>query len=109
MAQTQEPPLFFAGTVEEHIRKVSLIAREILKGKTNNTDEITLTAGSLKTTLESPRYSMNTVVTLSPRSATAATALAAGSVWIESHKGEIIVHHDSTTDTDRIFGAVFVG
>ena len=109
MANTQEPPLFFAGTVEEHIRKVSLIAREMLNGKTNNTDEITLTASSEQTTLENTRYSMNTVVTLSPRSLTAAAAMAAGVVWIESHKGEIIVHHNSTTDTDRIFGAVFVG
>ena len=109
MPATQQPPLFFDGTIEEHVRKVSLITRELLKGKSNNANEITLTVDSLTTKLTDPRYSMDTVVTLSPRSATAATALAAGVVWIESHRGEIIVHHDSQSNTDRKFGAVFVG
>ena len=109
MPDTHEPPLFFEGSVEEHVRKVALILREMLKGKTNNTSVVTLDADATKTILTNARYSEDTVVNLSPRSETAATALAAGIIWIESHKGEIIVHHDSQSATDRQFGAVFVG
>jgi hypothetical protein len=109
MPDTQDPPLFFAGTQEEHTRKVALITREILLGKTNNTLSVTLEANASVTTISNSRYSIDTVVNLSPESATAAVAFAAGVIWIESHKGEVIVHHDIQPDTDRIFGAVFVG
>ena len=109
MPDTQDPPLFFSGTPEEHTRKVALITREILLGKTNNTLSITLDPGASATRIQNERYSVDTVVNLSPESATAAVAFAAGVIWVESHKGEVIVHHDSQPDTDRIFGAVFVG
>jgi hypothetical protein len=109
MPETQQPPLFFEGSTEEHIRKVALIAREILAGKTNNSQAVTLQPDETETILTGSRYSFETVVNLSPRSASAAVAMAAGVIWIESHKGEIIVHHDSQPDTDRTFGAVFVG
>jgi hypothetical protein len=109
MPDTQDPPLFFSGSQEEHTRKVALITREILVGKTNNTASITLSVDLTLTTLTGSRYSADTVVNLSPRSASAAVAMAAGVVWVETHKGEVIVHHDSQPDTDRIFGAVFVG
>lgn len=109
MPETQKPPLFFEGSPEEHTRKVALITREILEGKTNNTMEITLDANVTRTTLTNSRYSIDTIVNISARSISAAVAIAAGVIWFEAHKGEIIVHHDSQPDTDRTFGAVFVG
>jgi len=109
MPKTAEPPLFFEGRPEEHIRKVALISREMLLGKTNNAEAVTLTANATETKIAKDRVCCDTVVTLSPRSESAAAALASGTVWVEANYGEITIHHDSQPDTDRTFGAVFVG
>ena len=109
MPRTESPPLFFQGKPEEHVRKVSLIVRELLQGKSNNVASVTLSADATSTVIADDRYSCDTIITLTPGSVSAAAALASGAVWTESHKGEITIHHDSQPDSDRIFGAVFVG
>lgn len=110
MPETQEPPLFFEGRPEEHVRKVALITRELLNGKSNNTiTAITLTPNSTSTLVEQDRVCCDTIVNLTPKSATAAAALGSGTLWVEVTKNRITIHHDSTADTDRTFGAVLVG
>ena len=49
------------------------------------------------------------VALLSPLSASAAQALAAGVIWCEPQNGQVVVHHDSDPATDRRFGMVVVG
>lgn len=111
MPDTQSPPLYWQDT-DEMARKTAVIVREVLKGKTNNTQDITLTPNSTTTVLEGDEYTRvccNTVISLSPRTASAAAAQASGSLWIQTNNGRITIHHDSTADTDRTFGAVFTG
>lgn len=110
MPDTAEPPLFFDGRPEEHIRKVALATRELLTGKSNNTiTAITLTPNSTSTVIERERVSCDTIVSLTPKSETAATAMASGNLWVQANFGKITIHHDSTADTDRTFGAVLTG
>lgn len=110
MPDTQEPPLFFEGGNEEHIRKVALITRELLDGKSNNTvSSITLDPNSTVTIVDRERVSSETIVNLTPKSENAALAISSGSLWVETTKGRLTIHHDSSSATDRTFGAVFVG
>ena len=109
MAETQKPPLFWDGDVDEFARKIALITRELLEGKSNNGLDVTLRPSETTTTIERPRVSVETKVSLMPKSASAASALSSGSLWIEVSYGRITIHHDATADADRTFGAVLVG
>lgn len=94
---------------EEHRRKLALITRELLAGKSNNVLDITLAPNATETRVQRDRVCCDTKVSLMPKSATAAAALASGQLWIEVHRGEITIHHDSQPDADRLFGATVVG
>lgn len=107
MPQVQEPPIFWKGEEKEHIRKVALILRQVLAGKTNNVFDITLSANTTQTLVERERVNIDTKVTLIPKSASAASALS--SLWITVSFGRITINHDSQSDTDRTFGATVVG
>jgi hypothetical protein len=110
MPDTVQAPLFFKGSLDEHVRKVALVVNEALLGKTNNTiRELTLAANATETVIENDRYCYSTVVTLMPKTASAAAALAAGAVYITATNGSITIHHDASPDEDRTFGAVLVG
>ncbi len=105
----RRPPKFFADT-DELVRKVVLpIVNDLQRGKANNTYEVTLTASVTSTTVESSLCTTVSEIVLTPKSATAATALGAGVVWLEPLQGSFVIHHNSTADTDRVFGAVLHG
>lgn len=104
--EVKVPEVMFEGDVEEHARKISLAVEMIMAGKTNNCFEITLSADETTTRIRRDRITRETVILLSPRSSSAA---AATSVWVETTVGEIIVHHDSSSASDRTFGAVHIG
>lgn len=109
MPDTQEPIVFHEGEPEEHSRKIALIVREILVGKTNNGLNITLEPNQTMTLIERRRVCCDTKVSLTPQSASAAAALATGTLWVETTHGRITIHHDAQPDTDRVFGSVLVG
>lgn len=107
MSFTAEPPLFFDGPDNEHTRKVSLIVRELLEGKSNNYATVTLEANATFTELNRERISYNTIVLASPKTANAAAIQ--GSLWFETTNGTVTIHHESSANTDLTFGVVFVG
>lgn len=109
MTQVAYPPLFFEGKPEEHTRKIAHSVRELIDGKSNNARSITLRPNETTTFIENPRFCCDTVVSLTPKSASAAAAMASGSLYFESGHGRITIFHDSQPDTDRTFGAVLVG
>lgn len=74
--------------------------RDLATGGTNAGGELTLAAGATTTTVENPLCTADTMVMLSPRSATAAAA----QVWVQSTaKGSFTLGHDSAAATDRAF------
>lgn len=112
MPDTVTPPMYWdeeVGGVEEHARKIALVTEQILLGKTNNTREVTLDSNATSTLIEDSRISVDTVIQLSPKTQSAATAMAAGVIYYEANKAELTIHHDSQPDEDRTFGAVLVG
>lgn len=114
MPDTVEAPIFWTGGddtegMQEHIRKVAIVVNEILAGKSNNVFDVTLTPNATETVVTRERTSMDSRVSLTPKSATAAAAIGAGAVWVETTVNRITIHHDSQPDADRTFGATVVG
>lgn len=107
MPEIAEPPVFWEGPDEEQIRKITLIQREMLAGKTNNYFDVTLAANASETIIDRERVNIDSKVSLTPTSATAAAALA--SLWVSVSFGRITIHHDSNAATDRIFACTVIG
>lgn len=93
----------------EHRRKMALAIDQLLAGKSNNVLDITLTPNATETVVSRDRVCCDTRVSLTPKSASAAAAIGNGTLWVEVTFGTITIHHDSTADTDRLFGATLVG
>lgn len=103
------PPKFWANN-DEAIRKLVLqTVGDLLRGKTNNTFDVTLTASVTTTTLETELSTEDSLAFLVPKTATAATAIGAGAVRTQCLVGSVVITHDSTADTDRTFGLLIVG
>ena len=107
MPVTIEPPVFWDGEPSEHIRKVALAVRQMLEGKTNNYFDVTLEPDATQTIVERERVNIDTKVSLTPQSASAAAAITF--LWVEVSYGRITVHHDSQPDSDRSFAATVIG
>lgn len=90
-------------------RAVSEVIRGIMDGKTNNTGEITLSAGGVtSTTLNDERIGFSSVIILSPLSATAAAF--ANNVFVSArNKGQATLTHNANTAVDRKFAYIIVG
>lgn len=97
---------FITGRQEDHLRELSQIANNALKGKTNNFFRVTLTPDEIETVVDVEFASVGAVATLT---AISASASAAGGVWTEVQTGLIRIHHDADPATDRTFGVVLTG
>lgn len=93
----------------EAFNDVQRVARALLDGKSNNTGTVTLTDSATTTTVTEMLCSATSVVVLMPQTATAATAIGAGAVYVTPGNGSFEITHDSTADTDRTFGWTVTG
>jgi hypothetical protein len=102
-------PEFWQGSEEEHRRKIGQAVNAILRGVTNNHFKVTLEANETTTEVMFPPVREGAGVQITPGSASAATSFATGAIWVETKSEKAIIHHDSTSDTDRVFHLVFSG
>lgn len=114
MAQSNIPraqtvPEFWRGDEEEHRRKIATAVNQLQKGVSNNHFSVTLDANQTTTEVMHPPVRAGSAVHLTPGSASAATSFSAGNIWVEAQKEKAIIHHDSSTVTDRIFHLSFAG
>lgn len=97
------------GKPEEHLRRTIQAVNQLQKGQGNNHDFCTLVPNEIETRCFKRNANTGGVAVLSPMSATAATAVAAGVIWVEVVRQFVVIHHNSKTDTDRKFGIVLYG
>ena len=90
-------------------RAVAEVVRNIMDGKTNNTGEITLSAGgATTTTLNDERIGYGSAIIFTPLTVNAAGFV--GSMYISArNKGSAVIAHPSNTLSDRKFSYVVVG
>ncbi len=87
-------------------RALRQLVRELKDGKSNNTGRVTLRPGELTTPVADWRAGPETVVLLSPETASAATA----AIWIAARsKHGFVIGHDADAATDRHYRYVLVG
>lgn len=108
MATFPSPPEFWAeDRAPELWRLMSQAVRGLLRGKSNNSQIVTLRANETTTAVVSEHITADTVALLSPRTAFAGAAMT--STYTVATLGKVTIHHVSSVSTDRTFGIVFIG
>lgn len=109
------PQTWTTGTLQsisDAIRKVVLpIVASILRGKLNNTYDVTLAvAPATTTTLQTEIASADSIALFTPKTASAATTVGAGNIRAACADGGVVTFtHDSNAATDRTFGVAIFG
>jgi hypothetical protein len=107
------PPEFWeetdARTGREHLRKLAISVGQLLSGGTNSHFAVTLDPGETETEVLYSKAHLRSSVLLSPQTASAASSLASGLVYAVAKKGGAVIHHDSSSVTDRRFAVLFAG
>lgn len=85
--------------------------RDLIRGRSNATGEVTLTANATTTTLAGDNVNENAQIFLTPRTANAAAALATTYASINRVSGvnTVTITHANNGQTDRTFGYVILG
>jgi len=117
MAQSQFPDV--PEYIPDHpslLRQIILVIKNIMAGRTNNVNAVTLTANSATTTVQVPLGDLgqNTLIFFMPQTANAATEFGAGTMYVSArdltlNPPTFTITHVNNAQTDRIFGYVFVG
>lgn len=108
----RSPPQSWSGSAEEALRKVVLpIVTDVLRGKLNNTYDVTLTAGATTTTVLNTECTAESIALIIPKTASAAAAVgsATGVQAVCADLGTVTLTHDSNAATDRTFGVAILG
>ncbi len=96
---------------EKDTFKLADAINQLGQGRTNSTGTVTLSStGATSTTVSAATCGAGSIVHLSPQTANAATANQTAYVAsTDVTKGQFIIHHSSSTTTDRVFGWHVVG
>lgn len=87
---------------KQQLDRATLIVNGLLEGRHNAIGTATLATSTTTTSVIDARVGVNSVISLMPTTARAATALAA--VYVSARmQGSFILTHDSQTYTDRVF------
>mgnify|MGYP006899568772 CR=1 FL=1 len=91
-------------------RKQNEIIVQMMDGKTNNTGKFTVTASAATTVVSDLRVGADSVILVSPTTATAATEWASGAMYVSSiGKQTFTVTHNNSAPTDRVFTYAVIG
>jgi len=89
---------------ESNVRKIVEIVRQLMDGKSNNTGSFTITASAASTAVTDLRVGADSVILVSPTTASAATEWASGAMYVSSvGKQTFTVTHNNSAPTDRTF------
>lgn len=100
----------FIGAQETNVLRIVASVRALWQGRSNAVGEFTLTPSTTSTVVRAENCGPGSRIALTPRTASAATALA--SVYIPEAtvtNGEFTVVHNSNAATDRKFGYAIQG
>lgn len=103
-----------AGTLpaldETRVRVIVQAVRELFRGRSLAVGELTLTANATSTTVADPNCGEGSRISLHPRTANAAGALATTRITVaNTTRGQFIVTHANTADVDKTFGYAIHG
>ena len=86
-------------------RQVAAVVNRLNQGKLSCTGSVTLAPGQAATVVSDARAGADSVVLLMPLTASAAVALAAGTLYVSARaKGSFTLAHANSAVADRTFG-----
>jgi hypothetical protein len=96
------------------VKLVAAKVNQILRGRTNNVGEITLTANTTTTTISVAVgvFGDKTAILFDPTTSTAATAFGSGGFYVSSRSpelGQYVITHPNTADTNKTFRVAYIG
>ena len=90
--------------------KAAILFNQMVDGKTNNFDTVTLTANAATTTYTNPLIKPATRVFLFPMTANAAAIVAATYITAANiTDGQAVITHTNNANADKIFAALLIG
>lgn len=110
--QFRVPPRTWQGALEEFVRKVALpVFTGVMRGKLNCTYDVTLAVSpATSTTLSTEVATADSIALLTPKTASAATAVGAGVIRATcADDGTVTINHDASAAADRVFGVAILG
>jgi hypothetical protein len=96
---------------EKDTFRIVMAVRQLIEGRSNATGTFTLaTSPATSTVVAAPTCGAGSIILLMPQTANSAAALAATFVAAANvTKGQFIVTHSTSSQTDRTFGYVALG
>ena len=89
-------------------REISEVVNNLVEGKSNNTDSVTLAvASATTTTIYDERIGYNSVILLMPTTANAASVLSTTYIGT-TNKGNAVITHTANTITDKKYRYLIV-
>jgi hypothetical protein len=102
----------FSTKTTDFERNVTTVVNNLMKGKANNTDSVTLAANASTTTvtLATGLLTPTTVIMFMPTTAHAATEFGAGTMYVSSITATtFVITHVNNAQTDRTFSYARIG
>lgn len=92
------------------IKSIVRVINNIMRGKTNNTGNVTLTAASAATDVADVNVGGESLIIFMPMTANAAIELGNSTMYVSSTgKKTFTITHDNNAQTDRTFRYVVIG
>lgn len=98
-------------TSETRVDVIVQAIRELFFGRSLAVGELTLTANAATTTVTVPfTVGASSIITLTPRTANAAAALATTYITVaNTTRGQFVINHANNAQTDKSFGYTIAG
>jgi hypothetical protein len=94
----------FPATGERDLTRIVTAIRDLFMGRSNAMGEFTLTANAATTTVAATNCGEQSVISLTPRTANAAAALATTYITAaNTTPGQFIVNHANNAQVDKVF------
>lgn len=86
------------------------IGQNVMLGRLNNVDEITLTISVATTTITDKRIGAETTLVLVPKTANASAEFGNGTIYIDTFAGgTAVIHHANNANADRTYRIAYLG
>lgn len=101
---------YIPGTTETDLKKIILAIQQLAAGRSNAVGSVTLATGSSTTVVPAPNCAVGSTPILTPTSASAATELGNGALYVSAvANGSFTITHASLATTGRTFLYAIVG
>src|SRR5512139_257608 len=102
--------VLWLATAESNQPRINKVIQQLMEGRSNATGTVTLSStGATSTTVTARTCGANTAIFMFPQTSIAQSSASAYVPSTDVTKSSFIVHHSSSTSTDRIFYWVALG